>query len=137
MKRVVGSCNGCGLCCKVIALPIPHEAAYVHVGPSVILPRLRVIPERWRIYLEAHGVQIGPKHLLVRVDAEYPEPVRVGHYGPGLVLFVRSRCQQLTDDNQCRIHNTPGFPDVCRDYPTVLDDLSVVKPECGFDIIED
>lgn len=137
MKHVTGACNGCGRCCQVFAWPIPHAMAWLHLAGTVVLPRLVTMPETTRYYLSAHGIALEDRCLRVKVDEQDAEPVKVGHYNGHLVAYVRSRCAQLTDDNQCRIHDTPEFPEVCRRYPTVGDDLTCVKPECGYEIVEE
>lgn len=119
-----------------MALPIPHAQAARHDGEWVTLPRLRLIPEQFRHYLEAHGVIVESVWLRVKVDVADPEPVRVGHYNGHLVAYVRSRCAQLTNDNTCALWGKPERPQVCDRYPTVDDDLSCVKPDCGFEIVE-
>ncbi|MDE2096752.1 MAG: YkgJ family cysteine cluster protein [Patescibacteria group bacterium] len=147
MKRVVGSCNGCGACCKVLALPfngdkitMSQEWTPERTRTFLEIPEPSGVSDDFAYYLKVHGVDRRDGQLVVPVEmggAGGDFPARLGTYGQTPVVYIRSRCAQLNDDNTCRLHGTSEMPETCRRYPTIHDDLTVVKPECGYEVVDD
>ncbi len=48
--------------------------------------------------------------------------------GNALFYAVDIPCSQLTEDNGCRVHNTPEKPLLCLKYPDAPNDID----QCGY-----
>lgn len=133
MKKVLGSCNSCGQCCRLIGLPDTGEYKVDTQGGTVSVPMPDNPSEAWLKFLEARGAQIEDGWVTLPTRPGAREPVVRIRYGPRRfpVLLVKHTCPQLDDDNNCKLHGTPDFPDVCAGYPKVDDDLTIV-PDCGY-----
>jgi Fe-S-cluster containining protein len=136
MKKIIGSCNGCGLCCKTLVLPVPNETCVRRDYDLLLVPRLKDYPARTVEYFKARGIVLGARSVIVPIDPLERTPFRYGHYRDGLVVFIKHRCPLLGLENECTVHGTLLQPRVCREYPTVLDDLEIVRSECGYQLVE-
>lgn len=116
-----------------MAFPMPENFAPIATNHWLFLARPVDISDTYQDYLIKHGVLIGAYSFVVPI--EHKHSWWFGKYSESPVIYVNSRCQQLNEDNTCKLHNTDEFPSVCRDYPTIHDDLMIV-PECGYKIVE-
>jgi Fe-S-cluster containining protein len=138
VKRVVGSCSGCGACCKLLAVPL---YSYPVVDPARRVVTMRApaeIGEDYGAFLEARGLRVVEGKLEIPYQPKDGKPpVRISTYGgQNPVAYVDSTCPHLQGDNGCDLHGTDAMPRVCRSYPTVKDDLSAV-PECSYTVVVD
>ena len=92
----------------------------------------------WTAFLKARGADIKEGWATIAYRKDVKEPIVPITYGPRKtdMLLVKHVCAQLDDDGSCKLHGSSDFPSVCRNYPRVDDDLSIV-PNCGFEIVED
>lgn len=133
-KRVVGSCTGCGQCCRLLV--VPATSATVHKEAGVVEMKLPVqAPEDEDFLMVRGAVRMGPDRVYVRYDRNLDRPPVTGmFYASRGAMLVRSTCPHLKDDNRCGIYE--ARPQACRDYPVPSDNLKIV-PECGYSIVED
>ena len=129
--EVKGDCHAsCGACCRIIGIPdLPYE---LHDG-VLITDMIDNPTDRWVEFLKARGsVEDGKLSIKYRTDVK--EPIIKYAYGPKKLrlLLVKSICPKLNEDSSCQLHG-PAKPEVCKTYPTVYDDLSIV-PECTYKI---
>ena len=129
MKRV-GDCCQCGLCCRLLALPIPRESAVqrTFLGIRVPLP-LRLDPDVACFY-RARGLAVGPSSVEVPLPPN--APVRIGRQGTVLVARVPHVCAQLDGRGRCRLHGTLDYPKACAVFPRAPEDLIDVTKECSY-----
>ncbi|PIQ95532.1 MAG: hypothetical protein COV67_14410 [Nitrospinae bacterium CG11_big_fil_rev_8_21_14_0_20_56_8] len=97
-----GECTRCGECCRTVHITVVRDVTLRQHGNLEELKR----------YLEYRGIRV------VGEDAE----------ANALFYAIDVPCSQLTLDNRCRVHNTPGQPLLCHRYPTGPDDIE----ECGY-----
>lgn len=134
-QKIVGSCVGCGACCKILGLPWPGTATNFVIDDqarTVTIPLPTGDIANFTQFMAVRGATFDTARGTVTVpfdDAE--QPYKLTLYGPAhmKILMLKSRCPQLGVDNVCALHETPELPQVCRDYPTLLDDL---LPECSY-----
>ena len=131
----VGDCNGCSLCCRLLVLPIPRREALKRtpLGIQVPLPLLPS-PDLLQFY-RARGAAIGSRTLEVPLAANSAvDLVQRGRY---LVARISHTCPQLTEDGQCKIHDTDDYPRACAQFPRSPDDLQDVADQCSYSFPDD
>lgn len=128
---------GCGLCCKTIGLPDTGEYTINTDEGTVTVPLHDNPSDAWLKFLAARGAHVENGTISLKFRPGAREPVIRIRYGPNRVpiLLVKHTCPQLDEENDasCRLHGTPEFPEVCKNYPTIYDDLSIV-PDCSYRI---
>lgn len=130
--RIVGSCaSGCGACCKILGLPWPGADPRFNFNEqahTVTIPMPEGDVSNFTRFLAVRGATFDAAQRTVTVPHDAVEqPYKLTLYGPAhmKILMLKSKCPQLQDDLTCAIHDSPELPQVCRDYPTPLDDLLV------------
>lgn len=135
-KVVTGSCNQCGLCCRMIGMPVFE--GWLRVTPDGIQTRMPVDPtENYLEFLKAKGVKVENGMATVTPTPGAKNPYTLTSYGPRnhKTVIVRSVCPQLNEDNTCKLHGA-NKPKACVEYPQAIDDLSWVKPDCSYEIVD-
>lgn len=93
-----GSCRSdCGACCKFMILPIDTRVA------SELEPWLD-----WVAWATLHGIEI-------KLD------------GRGVRAVIPIRCNALTQQNECILHDSARLPAMCAASPTCPEDLEGIE----------
>jgi len=102
MWNRTGECHSCGECCKTVNITVEREVTLRQHGSREELER----------YLKYRGIRV------------------VGEDIPSNRLFyaLDIPCSELTEDNRCRVHDSPEKPLICLKYPWEPDDIE----ECGY-----
>ena len=134
MKRL-GECNGCGLCCRTLIVPVPHRSAAQRtpIGVRIPLP-LFPSPDLLHFY-QVRGLRVDSKAVEVPLAAD--TTVEFVSRGSRLVARMAHTCPQLTTDGRCRIHGSPNFPRACSSFPRTPEDLLEVAEQCSYRFVSD
>ena len=114
-----GSCNGCGACCRVIAL----EQSPEEIRQMAALTRVLGIPSD-HVFAAEHW------HPLTREEAMRGNPFYTSRLPASAHLY---RCDRLGADGRCTAYEER--PLVCRGYPWYGGpprDAPLADPECGY-----
>ena len=97
-----GECHQCGECCRTVNMTVVRDVTLRQHGSLEELKR----------YLSYRGIRV------------------VGENAETNALFyeIDIPCSELTEDNGCRVHNTPEKPLLCLKYPEQPMDIA----ECGY-----
>ena len=97
-----GECHQCGECCRTVNMTVVRDVTLRQHGSRAELER----------YLSYRGIRV------------------VGEDAAANALFyeIDIPCSQLTEDNQCKVHDSPDKPLLCLKYPDAPNDI----PECGY-----
>ena len=97
-----GECHQCGECCKTVNMTVVRDVTLRQHGNREELER----------YLGYRGIRV------------------VGEDVTGNALFyeVDIPCSQLTEDNGCKVHDSPAKPLLCLKYP----DAPNAIEQCGY-----
>ena len=97
-----GECHQCGECCRTVNITAVRDVTLRQHGSL----------EELRLYMKYRGIRVvGEDVATNRLFYELDIP-----------------CEQLTEDNGCRVHNSPEKPLLCLKYPEEPGDI----PECGY-----
>ncbi|MCH8933638.1 MAG: YkgJ family cysteine cluster protein [Nitrospinae bacterium] len=101
LKRT-GECHQCGECCKTVNMTVVRDVTLRQHGNR----------EELELYLGYRGIRV------------------VGEDVAGNALFyeVDIPCSQLTEDNGCKVHDSPAKPLLCLKYP----DAPNAIEQCGY-----
>jgi len=97
-----GECHQCGECCKTVNMTMVRDVTLRQHGNR----------EELELYLGYRGIRV------------------VGEDVAGNALFyeVDIPCSQLTEDNGCKVHDSPAKPLLCLKYP----DAPNAIEQCGY-----
>lgn len=97
-----GECHQCGECCQTVNITAMRDVTLRQHGSL----------EELRLYMKYRGIRV------------------VGEDEERNVLFyeIDIPCDQLTEDNECKVHDSPEKPLLCLKYPQEPDDI----PQCGY-----
>lgn len=101
LKRT-GECHQCGECCRTVNMTVVRDVTLRQHGNR----------EELELYLGYRGIRV------------------VGEDVTGNALFyeVDIPCSQLTEDNGCKVHDSPAKPLLCLKYP----DAPNAIEQCGY-----
>lgn len=101
LKRT-GECHQCGECCRTVNMTVVRDVTLRQHGNR----------EELELYLGYRGIRV------------------VGEDVAGNALFyeVDIPCSQLTEDNGCKVHDSPAKPLLCLKYP----DAPNAIEQCGY-----
>ncbi|MCH7500827.1 MAG: YkgJ family cysteine cluster protein [Nitrospinae bacterium] len=101
LKRT-GECHQCGECCKTVNMTVVRDVTLRQHGNR----------EELELYLGYRGIRV------------------VGEDVAGNALFyeVDIPCSQLTENNGCKVHDSPAKPLLCLKYP----DAPNAIEQCGY-----
>jgi hypothetical protein len=143
--RTGGCTVGCGACCEAVVLPVDSTKDF---STQKGLLRFAVplgIAKRpgfadWEHWLTLHDITLFAEagKLVAEVptpDIEWPDAeTAIKALGGSLIerngqllLHLRIRCGELTEDKQCGVRGTSAHPQMCQDYPRHPTDIE------GFD----
>ncbi len=97
-----GECHQCGECCQTVNITAVRDVTLRQHGSL----------EELRLYMKYRGIRVigedvGQNALFYEIDIP---------------------CDQLTDDKQCKVHDSPEKPLLCLKYPEEPGDI----PQCGY-----
>ncbi len=97
-----GECHQCGECCQTVNITAVRDVTLRQHGSL----------EELRLYMKYRGIHV------------------VGEDVQNNTLFyeISIPCDQLTEDNQCKVHDSPEKPLLCHKYPEEPGDI----PQCGY-----
>ena len=97
-----GECHSCGECCETVNMTVVRDVTLRQHGSLAEL----------KLYMEYRGIRV------VGEDVAKNQ----------LYYSVDIPCDQLTEDKQCKVHDTPEKPLLCLKYPWAPDDIE----NCGY-----
>jgi hypothetical protein len=133
MKRV-GDCCQCSLCCRSLALPIPHPDAARRTPLGLRVPLPLVLNPDVAHFYRMRGLRLTADS--VEVPLPVNAPAAVGRLGAFLVVRVPHVCAQLDRNGRCRVHGTKEYPRACAEFPRTPADLADVAEQCSYHFVE-
>lgn len=97
-----GECHQCGECCQTVNITAVRDVTLRQHGSL----------EELHLYMKYRGI------LVVGENIEQN----------ALFYEIKIPCNQLTENNECKVHDSPEKPLLCLKYPEEPDDI----PQCGY-----
>ena len=97
-----GECHQCGECCQTVNITVVRDVTLRQHGSL----------EELRLYMKYRGI------IVVGENIEQN----------ALFYEIKIPCDQLTEDNVCKVHDSPEKPLLCLKYPEEPGDI----PQCGY-----
>ena len=132
-----GSCNTCGQCCRVLALPhmetMPQDKDYYYF----ILPRSFPDEERMLSFRDNLQFAYSKDNSLIMIKAPKGGSQIRALGGLYPVAIIQSVCKYL-EGNKCQLYGSPDRPQACDNWPTFPYELETIPhpEECGFSFTE-
>ena len=104
MERI-GECHSCGECCQTVNITVVRDVTLQQHGTLEELKR----------YLSYRGIRV------VGSDEKRNQ----------LYYSMDLPCSELTQDNRCRVHDSPEKPLICQRFPESPGAIEDIK-NCGF-----
>ena len=104
-----GECHSCGECCKRVNITVVRDITIQQHGSL----------EELELYLSYRGIRV------VGSDEKRNQ----------LYYFMDVPCSELTQDNQCRVHDSPMKPLICLRFPSSKEDIEDITVVMVFSMI--